>query len=136
MSAPTTLNLNNNDTPPETRRVTIAGAGPSGLLLQALLHHRNKAPNARVNYDVTMIESRPDLGQLDKEELNAYRIWMIGLAGHGLEAVRSLPGLYENYLTNVGIQVTEGNIFMGRKKDKHGIQWRRRREWRKFYCRS
>lgn len=120
MCAPTTVNLNNNATPPETRRVIIAGAGPSGLLLQALLHRRNKSPNARVNYDVTMIESRPDLGQLDKEELKAYRSWMIGLAGHGLEAVRSVPGLYENYLTDVGIQVTEGNIFIGSKKISMG----------------
>ena len=61
----------------ETRRVIIAGAGPSGLLLQALLHHRNKAPNARVTYDVTLIESRPDLGQLDQQELQAHRSWMI-----------------------------------------------------------
>ena len=78
MCALPTLNLDNNDNnPPQTRRVIIAGAGPSGLLLQALFHNRNKSPNARVNYDVTMIESRPDLGQLDKEELKAYRSWMI-----------------------------------------------------------
>ena len=61
----------------ETRRVVIAGAGPSGLLLQALLHNRNKSPNARVMYDVTLIESRSDLGQLDSEELKAHRSWMI-----------------------------------------------------------
>lgn len=104
----------------ETRRVIIAGAGPSGLLLQALLHHRNKAPNARVTYDVTLIESRPDLGQLDQQELQAHRSWMIGLAGHGLEAVRSVPGLYENYLKGVGIELTEGNIFIGSKKMSMG----------------
>ena len=99
------------------RRVIIAGAGPAGLLLQALLHNRNKAPNARVLYDVTLLESRPDLGQLTEEELKAnHRSWMIGLAGHGLEAVRSVPGLYEEYIREVGVMLTEGGMILGSKK--------------------
>lgn len=101
---------------PETRRVIIAGAGPAGLLLQALLHSRNKSPNARVLYDVTLIESRADLGQLSSEELKAHRSWMIGLAGHGLEAVRSVPGLYEQYVKDVGVSVTEGHVFFGSRR--------------------
>mmetsp|Transcript_13553 Transcript_13553/g.29467 ORF Transcript_13553/g.29467 Transcript_13553/m.29467 type:complete len:368 (+) Transcript_13553:199-1302(+) len=105
---------------PETRRVVIAGAGPSGLLLQALLHTRNKAPNASVTYDVTLIESRPDLGQLDQEELQVHRSWMISLAGHGLEAVRSVPELYEKYVSGIGIKLSEGNMFMGSKKISMG----------------
>eukprot|EP00584_Thalassiosira_punctigera_P004381 CAMPEP_0172535582 /NCGR_PEP_ID=MMETSP1067-20121228/7521_1 /TAXON_ID=265564 ORGANISM="Thalassiosira punctigera, Strain Tpunct2005C2" /NCGR_SAMPLE_ID=MMETSP1067 /ASSEMBLY_ACC=CAM_ASM_000444 /LENGTH=505 /DNA_ID=CAMNT_0013320519 /DNA_START=181 /DNA_END=1698 /DNA_ORIENTATION=- len=105
---------------PETRRVIIAGAGPAGLLLQALLHNRNKATDARVTYNVTMIESRADLGQLNNEELQAHRSWMIGLAGHGLEAIKSVPDLYEKYCSDVGINVTEGNVFLGSKKISMG----------------
>jgi len=112
---------NNN---PTTRRVVIAGAGPAGLLLQALLHHRNKSSSATsgIIYDITLIESRDDLGQLNQEELQSHRSWMIGLAGHGLEAVRSIPGLYENYLSNVGVKLTEGSIFIGSKKLSMGSQ--------------
>lgn len=104
-------------TPIQTRRVLIAGAGPAGLLLQALLHNRNKSPASRVKYDVTLVESRTDLGKLDpKTELQAYRSWMIGLSGHGLEAVRSVPGLYDEYLANVGILLQEAYIYIGSKK--------------------
>ena len=41
---------------------------------------------------------------------------MIGLASHGLEAVRSVPGLYEDYLADIGINLTEGAIYIGAKK--------------------
>lgn len=41
---------------------------------------------------------------------------MIGLANHGLEAVRSVPGLYENYISGIGVDVKEVNIFLGSKK--------------------
>ena len=65
----------------ERRRVIIAGAGPGGLLLQALLHHRNKTSSAtsRIIYETTLIESRPNLGILNQDELQAHRSWMIGL---------------------------------------------------------
>ena len=101
---------------PQIRRVVIAGAGPAGLLLCSLLHHRNKLPNPSAIYDVTLIESRQDLGQLNQTELQAHRSWMIGLAGHGLEAVRSVPGLYDEYLSDIGIQLTEGAVYFGSKK--------------------
>jgi kynurenine 3-monooxygenase len=102
----------------ETRRVIIAGAGPGGLLLQALLHHRNKTSSAstRIIYETTLIESRADLGTLTQEELQAHRSWMIGLANHGLEAVRTVPGLYDSYLAGVGIDVKEFNLFIGSKR--------------------
>mmetsp|Transcript_19868 Transcript_19868/g.41676 ORF Transcript_19868/g.41676 Transcript_19868/m.41676 type:complete len:499 (-) Transcript_19868:337-1833(-) len=106
----------------EIRRVIIAGAGPAGLLLQALLMNRNKKPNSHVTYDVTLIESRQDLGKLDpKTELQAHRSWMIGLAGHGLAAVRSVPGLYDEYLKEVGVELTEGSLFMGAKEMKFNM---------------
>lgn len=120
------------DNTPAIRRVIIAGAGPAGLLLQALLHNRNKSSTTttsstngqpRVIYDVTLIESRSDLGQLTPTELNeSHRSWMIGLAGHGLEAVRSIPNLYEDYLSDVGVQLTEGAIYIGSKKMSMGSQ--------------
>lgn len=119
---------------PTTRRVIIAGAGPAGLLLQALLHHRNKTISSSDNhprsilYNVTLIESRQDLGQLNQDELQSHRSWMIGLAGHGLEAVRSVPTLYEEYLSNVGVQLTEGNIFIGSKKLSMGSQNKNEKE--------
>ena len=101
----------------ETRRVIIAGAGPGGLLLQALLHHRNKtSQSSRIIYETTIIESRSDLGILTQNELQSHRSWMIGLANHGLEAVRSVPGLYENYISGIGVDVMEVNIFLGSKK--------------------
>ena len=119
------------DNTPAIRRVIIAGAGPAGLLLQALLHNRNKSSTTttsstngqpRVIYDVTLIESRSDLGQLTPTELNeSHRSWMIGLAGHGLEAVRSITNLYEDYLSDVGVKLTEG-IYIGSEKMSMGSQ--------------
>lgn len=41
---------------------------------------------------------------------------MIGLANHGLEAVRSVPDLFENYISGIGVDVKEVNIFLGSKK--------------------
>jgi 2-polyprenyl-6-methoxyphenol hydroxylase-like FAD-dependent oxidoreductase len=41
---------------------------------------------------------------------------MIGLSSHGLEAVRSVPGLYEKYLADVGVLLTEAYIYLGGKK--------------------
>ena len=63
-----------------------------------------------------MIESRSDLGALNQEELQSHRSWMIGLANHGLEAVRSVPDLFENYISGIGVDVKEANIFLGSKK--------------------
>lgn len=52
------------------------------------------------------MDGRDDLGLCTPEELRAnHRSWMIGLAGHGLEAVRSCPGLWETYLSEAGVGV-------------------------------
>jgi len=109
------------DAAPSTCRVVISGAGPAGLLLQALLHRRNGLPDARVEYHVTLIESRPDYGTLNQTELaESHRSWMIGLAGHGLEALRSVPGLYEKYVSDIGVKIDEGAIYFGSKKISMG----------------
>jgi kynurenine 3-monooxygenase len=117
--------------PPRVCRVLIAGAGPAGLLLHALLDHRNKAiaassssssSSSRVTYRVTIVDGRQDLGLCTKEELMAnHRSWMIGLAGHGLEAVRSVPGLWEGYLSEgVGVKLKEFGLIVGSRRMSAG----------------
>lgn len=102
-------------------RVIIAGAGPAGLLLQALLHLRNQKASARVLYEITLVEYRQDLGQLSLDVLQSqHRSWMIGLAGHGLEAVRCVPALYDEYLADIGVKLTEGALYIGKKKISMG----------------
>ena len=133
MSAPPTANNDNgNDaaaaagSPPRVCRVVIAGAGPAGLLLHALLHHRNKksssAGGGGVTYRVTIVDGREDLGKCTREELSAnHRSWMIGLAGHGLEAVRSVPGVWESYLSEgVGVKLEGACLILGSRKISMG----------------
>ena len=129
---PTTVNNNdnNNDAAPRVCRVLIAGAGPAGLLLHALLHHRNKksSPSSAsgggggVTYHVTIVDGREDLGKCTHEELSAnHRSWMIGLAGHGLEAVRSVPYLWEGYLSEgVGVKLEGFSLILGSRKISMG----------------
>lgn len=105
----------------QSRRVVIAGAGPAGLLCASLLLARNKDANARVNYHVTLIDGRQDFGALTKDELSkSFRSWMLGLANHGLDALRELPELYENYVKGEGIQLEELSIYLGSKRIAQG----------------
>lgn len=57
------LSSNNNTTPnnDNVRHVMIAGAGPAGLLLTALLLKRNTQDGNEdaIKYKVTLLESRP-----------------------------------------------------------------------------
>lgn len=116
------MNSNNNN---NTRHVVIAGAGPSGLLLANLLLKRNEeTTNNDIKYKVTLIESRIDVGVLDIEtELKQYRSWMIGLAGHGLEAIRTIPELYKDYVLqpHVGVRVESFGICLGSKQMKSKV---------------
>mmetsp|Transcript_12118 Transcript_12118/g.22684 ORF Transcript_12118/g.22684 Transcript_12118/m.22684 type:complete len:507 (+) Transcript_12118:143-1663(+) len=105
----------------ETRRVVIAGAGPAGLLCASLLLERNNDANARVNYHVTLVDGRQDFGALTKDELSkSFRSWMLGLANHGLDALRELPELYDNYVKGEGIQLEELSIYLGSKRLNQG----------------
>jgi 2-polyprenyl-6-methoxyphenol hydroxylase-like FAD-dependent oxidoreductase len=62
-----------------TRNVVIAGAGPAGLLLTALLMQRNQELPSPL-YNITLIDGRQDLSQLSMEELRkSFRSWMLGL---------------------------------------------------------
>jgi len=126
-----------------TRNVIVSGAGPSGLLLTALLLNHNRqqqqqqqqqeqaasttttaTPNnnnicSHIRYQVTLLESRSDLGQLDvQRDLPSKRSWMIGLAGHGLNALRTLPKLYNDYVQqpHVGVELQTFTIYLGATK--------------------
>jgi kynurenine 3-monooxygenase len=107
------------------RHVVIAGAGPAGLLLANLLLRRNNEKDtspSSLKYRVTLVESREDLGVLDPEtELKAHRSWMISLASHGLDACRTIPELYDNYISNVGVRIRSLSIFLGAKEIKNEI---------------
>ena len=103
-------------TEPRTIRVLISGAGPAGLLCASLLLARNTEPDSNTIYQVTLVDGRQDFGNLSKEELSkSFRSWMIGLANHGCDALREVPGLYEDYVKGVGVQIDEFNIFLGSK---------------------
>lgn len=101
----------------ERKRVVISGAGPAGLLLASLLLQKNEEPSCNVTYDVTLLDGRQDYGAFTKEELQKnHRSWMLGLADHGMDAIKTLPTLYHNYVKGEGIQVREFVIYLGTKK--------------------
>jgi len=41
---------------------------------------------------------------------------MLGLADHGMDAIKTLPDLYENYVKGEGIRVKKFNMYLGKKK--------------------
>ena len=101
----------------ESRRVVISGAGPAGLLLAGLLLARNNEQPGTVTYEVTLLDSREDYGAISKEDLlNNHRSWMLGLADHGMDAIKTLPKLYHDYVKGEGVKVTEFDIYLGKKK--------------------
>lgn len=113
MGRPPTTNQSNR----VRKRVVISGAGPAGLLLSSLLLSKNKDENCGVTYDVTLMDGRPDYGGFSKQELcENHRSWMLGLADHGMDAIKALPALYENYIKGEGVLLEEFNIYLGKKK--------------------
>ncbi|KAG7337482.1 kynurenine 3-monooxygenase [Nitzschia inconspicua] len=98
------------------RNVVIAGAGPAGLLLTALLMQRNQELPEPL-YNIILVDGRDDLSQFSMEELKkSFRSWMLGLAGHGCSALRTCHGLYEEYCKKVGIELTSLSIHIGSKE--------------------
>lgn len=101
----------------DRKRVVISGAGPAGLLLASLLLNRNKEEACGVTYDVTLLDGRPDYGNFTEQQMREnHRSWMLGLADHGMDAIKKLPALYENYVKGEGIMLKEFNIFLGAKQ--------------------
>jgi kynurenine 3-monooxygenase len=106
----------------ERKRVVISGAGPAGLLLCSHLLNKNKDENCSITYDVTLLDGREDYASFTKQEMaEKHRSWMLGLADHGMDAIKSLPVLYENYVKGEGIEVREFNVFLGKKKISQGL---------------
>ena len=97
-----------------TRKVIIAGAGPSGLLAAILLLRRNEKPGATIRYHVTLVDPGPDFGNLDEEGLKRHRSWMISLSTHGLSSVQQVPGLYEDYIEKSGLHLSALSLGMGK----------------------
>ena len=107
---------NNDASTATTKRVLIVGAGPAGLLAAINLLRRNEEnldDGTKPRYQVTLVDPGVDYGKLDEEGLSRFRSWMIGLSAHGLTAVKEIPGLYENHITKLGMQIQEASFAIG-----------------------
>lgn len=99
-----------------TKRVVIIGAGPAGLLSTINFLRRNGECSSNSNgkknkYEVMIVDPGQDYGNLSHEQLKAnHRSWMIGLSHFGLQAIRKVPGLYENYVSKMGIKLEGASI--------------------------
>jgi len=72
---------------------------------------------------VTLVDNREDYGGFTKEELSKnHRSWMLGLADHGMDAIKTLPALYENFVKGEGILVRDFNIYFGSKKFTQSVE--------------
>ena len=106
----------------ERKRIVISGAGPAGLLTASLLLNKNKEAGCTVTYDVTLIDGRQDYGSIPQKELSEnHRSWMLGLADHGMDAIKTLPDLYKNYVKAEGILLQEFTLYLGSKKITQSI---------------
>lgn len=100
-----------------TKRVLVAGAGPAGILAAIQLLRRNDSEK-NTKYQVTLVDAGRDYGTITKEELPSHRSWMIGLSNHGLSAIRQVPGLFEDYVSEIGVDLDSFSVFIGASEMK------------------
>ena len=93
--------------------VVIVGAGPAGILCAINLLRRNP-PSGPPLYTVELIEAGEDYGTMD--DLTKRRSWMIGLAWPGLRAIRRVPGLFDDYVAEVGVPINKLALYLGKQK--------------------
>jgi kynurenine 3-monooxygenase len=101
-----------------TKKVLVSGAGPAGILAAIQLLRRNANDNSDVKYQVTLVDAGRDYGTLTQEELPSHRSWMIGLSNHGLSAIRTVPGLFEDYVSEIGVELDSFSVFIGASEMK------------------
>jgi kynurenine 3-monooxygenase len=108
------LSTNNSNTA-TTIRVLVIGAGPGGLLavINLLRRNENSAGNDIKKYHVTLVDPGVDYGALDETNLAKHRSWMIGLTSHGTSAIQEIPGLYEQYVEQLGVRIQKATIGIG-----------------------
>ena len=94
--------------------VVIVGAGPAGLLCAINLLRRNAPGDTK--YTVELVDGGEDYGLLDENGLQKKRSWMIGLAWPGLRAIRRVPGLFDEYVGKVGVEIRNLALYFGSKK--------------------
>mmetsp|Transcript_14538 Transcript_14538/g.42599 ORF Transcript_14538/g.42599 Transcript_14538/m.42599 type:complete len:810 (+) Transcript_14538:54-2483(+) len=105
--------------PKRNCRAVVVGAGPAGLLAAINLLRRS---SDEVEYHVTLVETGEDYGVLDAAGLEKKRSWMIGLSTHGLTALRAVPGLYEDYVSQVGVPIESTAIYLGKTMIEAGAE--------------
>lgn len=101
-----------------TKRVIVAGAGPAGILAAIQLLRRNSNNDKNGKYEVTLVDAGRDYGTLTDKERSSHRSWMIGLSNHGLSAIREVPGLYEDYVKEIGVELDSFSVFIGASEMK------------------
>jgi len=70
----------------------------------------------RSRYRVILVDPQPDLGVMSEDELSIkYRSWMIGLSNQGLTAMKNVPGLYEDYVSKIGVDPQYISIRFGKR---------------------
>ena len=95
----------------DPKRAIVVGAGPGGLLAAIHLLRRG-------DYHVTIVDPGRDYAAVD--DLASHRSWMIGLANHGISAIREVPGLWD-YVARIGVPLDAFSVYLGTKEMKQNL---------------